>query len=77
MQMISHTDANHADIATFPTKHKHTYIKMVKKKIYYLSKKQIFIFLAGLILFVTQTMLLFFHQDAVFERNLFHNGHKQ
>ncbi len=22
-------------------------------------------------------MLFFYHQDAVFERNLFHNGHKQ
>ncbi len=41
-----------------------------------------FFFLDDLILFgtlpATKSLLFFFyHQDAVFERNLFHNGHKQ
>ncbi len=39
-----------------------------------------FFFLDGLILFVrlyATKLLFFYHQDAVFERNLFHNGHKQ
>ncbi len=38
-------------------------------------------FFDDLILFgtlpATKIMLFFYHQDAVFERNLFHNGHKQ
>ncbi len=29
---ISHTDANHTDKATFPTKHTYTYIRNVKTK---------------------------------------------
>ncbi len=40
-----------------------------------------FFFLDGLILFgtlaATKSCCFFYHQDAVFERNLFHNGHKQ
>ncbi len=36
MLIISHTDANQTDTATFPTKHKHIY-----EKNYYLSKKPI------------------------------------
>ncbi len=38
-------------------------------------------FLDDLILFgtlpATKSCCFFYHQDAVFERNLFHNGHKQ
>ncbi len=40
-----------------------------------------FLFLDGLILsvrlYTTKLCCFFYHQDAVFERNLFHNGHKQ
>ncbi len=40
-----------------------------------------FFFLDDLILFgtlpATKSCCFFYHQDAVFERNLFHNGHKQ
>ncbi len=40
-----------------------------------------FFFLDGLMLFgtlpATKSCCFFYHQDAVFERNLFHNGHKQ
>ncbi len=40
--MCIHTDGNHADTATFPTKtEKHTYMKNVVKKKDYLSKKLI------------------------------------
>ncbi len=41
--IISHTDDNHTDTDTFPTKHKHTYMKNVeeKKKKNYLCKKAI------------------------------------
>ncbi len=39
-----------------------------------------FFFLDDFILFghcLLQNRAVFYHQDAVFERNLFHNGHKQ
>ncbi len=44
--MCVHTDGNHADTATFPTKQKHTHshirkMLLKKEKIYYLSKKPI------------------------------------
>ncbi len=32
MLIISHTDANHTDTATFPTKHKHVYEKCCKNQ---------------------------------------------
>ncbi len=38
---IRHTDANHTDKATFPTKHTYTYIKKIKKIPFSLSKKPI------------------------------------
>ncbi len=41
----------------------------------------LFFFLDDLVLFgtlpATKSCCFFYHQDAVFERNLFHNGHKQ
>ncbi len=47
----------------------------------YLCVSVTFFFLDDLILFgtlpATKSCCFFYHQDAVFERNLFHNGHKQ
>jgi len=113
MQIISHTDANHTDTATFPTKHKHIYKKCWRKKKWIMCQKKpiaklhpirgqrasrtitrkhqnsnkqysayICVFFLGWSHSVCntacyKTMLLFFHQDAVFERNLFHNWYKQ
>ncbi len=116
MLMCVHTDDNHSDTATFPTKQKHTHIYekccLKKKKKDYLSKKPIAklrphqmtgasqrascavtracqnsnkqsstFFLDGLILSVTlhatKPCCFFYHEYAVFEHNLFHNGHKQ
>ncbi len=38
--IISHTDANHTDTATFPTKDTYTYIKNVKKKSFFCPKSR-------------------------------------
>ncbi len=110
--IISHTDGNHTDTVTFPTKHANIYEKCKKKK-GYLAKKTIaklrpirwqvrhapsrerariqmnnllcifhFFFFFWMISFCLwdcklQNCDVFYHQDVVFERNLFHNGHKQ
>ncbi len=108
MLIISHTDGNHTDTVTFPTKHTNIY----EKKKVYLAKKAIamlrphqmtgasqrashavtrerqnsnkqssayvsLFFLDGLILsvrlYATKLCCFFYHQNAVYERNLFHN----